>query len=197
MESRSLASRPSPSGVLPPSVSHWLVPSLLYCGPPAPRSEATAWMPSPAWPLAGPEASPPQTSLPPLARQGGRRPCRPGPRPGPAPGRQAVPCIPDAEDLFRVLLTVGRGGDDEQSVQEVDGDAVGALVAGTPDPGEEGEGRAVRTMRPEPSALCPLLGIPHPLPSTAAHSLGKYHLTFSSRLHHPPGSRPSTASPPL
>ena len=47
---------------------------------------------------------------------------------------------PDAEDLLRVLLAIGRGRDDEQSVQQVNGDAVGALVAGSPNPEKEGEG---------------------------------------------------------
>lgn len=108
----------------------------------------------------------------PLSKQGGRRPCRSGPRSSPAPGRQAALLIPDAEDLLRVLLTVGRGGDDEQSVQEVDRDAVGALVTGTPDPGEEGEGRAVRI--DAPGAPLPLLGLhrtpPPPQPTHRANT---------------------------
>lgn len=32
------------------------------------------------------------------------------------------------------------GGDDEQSVQQIDGDAMGALVAGAPDPGDAAVG---------------------------------------------------------
>lgn len=43
---------------------------------------------------------------------------------------------PDAKDLLCVFLAVGGGGDDEQTVQQVNGDAVGALVAGAPDPGD-------------------------------------------------------------
>lgn len=81
---------------------------------------------------------PPQTSLPPPAKHGGGQPFLSGPQPRPAPERQAALPIPNAENLLCVLLTVGRGGDDEQAVQEVDGDAMRALVAGTPDAGEEG-----------------------------------------------------------
>ena len=44
------------------------------------------------------------------------------------------PRSPDLEDLPRLLLGVGLGGDDEQAVQQVDGDAVGALVVGASDP---------------------------------------------------------------
>ena len=35
---------------------------------------------------------------------------------------------PDLQDLPRLLLGVRRGGDDEQAVQQVDGDAVRTLI---------------------------------------------------------------------
>ena len=41
---------------------------------------------------------------------------------------------PDAEDLFDLLLRVRLSRYDEQSVQEVNGDAVGTTVRGAPDP---------------------------------------------------------------
>lgn len=53
---------------------------------------------------------------------------------------QALP-TPDAEDLLRVFLAVGRGGDNQQAVQQINGDAMGALVAGAPDAGEVGKGK--------------------------------------------------------
>lgn len=56
---------------------------------------------------------------------------------GPQP---ALP-TPDAEDLLRVFLAVGRGGDNQQAVQQINGDAMGALVAGAPDAGEVGKGK--------------------------------------------------------
>lgn len=68
------------------------------------------------------------------------------------------PNLPNAQDLLRVLLTVGRGGDDKQPVQQVNGDAMGALVAGTPDPGEDGR-KGCQVMFPEPSSLFLLLKI--------------------------------------
>ena len=78
----------------------------------------------------------------PRVKQGGHQPCLSGLKPGPVPeGQGGPPPAPDAEDLLCVFLAVGRGRDDKQAVQQVNGDAVGALVAGAPDPGEEGEGR--------------------------------------------------------
>lgn len=40
---------------------------------------------------------------------------------------------PDLQDLSGLFLGVRRGGDDEQAIQQVDGDAVGALIVGATD----------------------------------------------------------------
>lgn len=157
-------------------------PSLPHKGP-DPGSEAATWMPDPTscrFSDLGP-VTPPPISLSPFVKQGGHQPCLSGPLPGPALECQVALSAPDAEDLLRVLFTVGRGGNDEQSVQQVDGDAVGTLVAGAPDPGEQGEGKAVRMMPPERGSPVFLLGTPRPPPSTTAPThWAKYHLTFSS-----------------
>lgn len=41
---------------------------------------------------------------------------------------------PDLEDLPRLFLSVRRGGDDEQAIQQVNGDAMGALIVCATDP---------------------------------------------------------------
>lgn len=94
---------------------------------------------------------------------------------------RALPA-PDTEDLLRVLLAVGRGGDDEQAVQQVDGDAVGALVAGAPDAGEAGEGKLS-------GRRCQNLCSIHSAPSSAAHSLDQIPQPLApSRRQRPPAS---------
>lgn len=123
----------------------------------------------------------PRSHCPHLSNRVDTSPDSSGPLPGPALECQVALSAPDAEDLLRVLLTVGRGGNDEQSVQQIDGDAVGTLVAGAPDPREQGEGKAVRVMPPERGSPVFLLGTPRPPASTTAPThWAKYHLTFSS-----------------
>lgn len=58
----------------------------------------------------------------------GLRPCL---LPGGHQGRSGD--SPDLEDLLRLFLSVRRGGDDEQAVQQVDGDAMRALIIGATD----------------------------------------------------------------
>ena len=135
-------------------------------------------MPSPAGLLAGPATSPSDLGVP-----MGQR------------GWTPAPPAPDAEDLLCVFLAVGGGGDDEQSVQQIDGDAMGALVAGAPDPGQEGEGRAVRVVLLTARLPIPLTRTALPTPSAMAHSLGQIPLAWPSapgRLASPPYS---TAGP--
>lgn len=142
-------------------------PFLPHKGP-DPEWEGAAWMPGPTSCRSsdlGPVKSPPHLTVPICQTEW-----------TPALPRPALQCqvalpAPDAEDLLRVLLAVGRGGNDEQSVQQVDGDAMGTLVAGAPDPGKQGEGKAVRVMIPEPGSPFLLLGTPQPPQSTTAHSL--------------------------
>lgn len=50
--------------------------------------------------------------------------------------------LPDLEDLPGLLLGVGGGGDDEQAVQQVDGDAVRTMVVCAAD--AERNGRSSR-----------------------------------------------------
>lgn len=145
---------------------------------PAHPSEATAQMPCPALLLAGRDLlRRPQRS--PRVKQGGHQPLWPAAWSCPGGG---APPAPDTKDLLCVLLAVGGGGDDEQPVQQVDGDAVGALVAGAPDPGEEEEGRAIRVTPLEPGPSFSTLRTPHPThPLATDHSLGQIPLSLQLR----------------
>lgn len=99
---------------------------------PAPGSAATVWMPDQPSLL---QAQPPCQSARPQCRHLSNRV-------DPSPASQAHGLVlpaPDAEDLLCVFLAVGGGGDDKQPVQQVYGDAVGALVAGAPDSEEKAE----------------------------------------------------------
>lgn len=44
---------------------------------------------------------------------------------------------PDLEDLPRLFFSVWGGGDDEQAIQQIDGDAVRALIVCTADAAKE------------------------------------------------------------
>lgn len=170
------ASRASPFQGSFPSARHPHSPSLVQRAPPPP-SEATARMPHPALLLAGPETSPADLSGPHVSSRMDTSPS--GRQPGPArEGRGPLPA-PDAKDLLCVFLAVGGGGDDEQTVQQVNGDAVGALVAGAPDPAEEEEGRAIRVTLLEPGSPLSTLRTPHP----------------TRPLRHSPLTGPNTAEP--
>ena len=89
-------------------------------------------MPRPVLLLAGQVTSPADLSGPHVSSRVDTSPS--GRQPGPAREGQGPPPAPDAKDLLCVFLAVGGGGDDKQTVQQVNGDAVGALVAGAPDP---------------------------------------------------------------
>lgn len=137
-------------------------------------------MPRPVLLLAGQVTSPADLSGPHVSSRVDTSPS--GRQPGPAREGQGPPPAPDAKDLLCVFLAVGGGGDDKQTVQQVNGDAVGALVAGALDPAEEEEGRVIRVTLLEPGSPFSNLEYPTPpAPSATAHSLGQIPLSLQLR----------------
>lgn len=64
---------------------------------------------------------------------------------------------PDSQDLADLLLCVGLCGDDEQTVKQVNGNAVGTHVVGSSDPGRSKSGVSATLYRNNPHLRTSLL----------------------------------------